>query len=71
MTLPNKLRLGDLIACRKAGNPPEMLEIIKIYNDGRVLVRRENGVRAFAPIAIQTLRDYDYEIVNKNGREGK
>ncbi len=63
--LPGKLKPGDKIACRKVGDPPEVLEVLKVSDDGRVLLCRENGVRAFPPLEMRTLKDYDYELVKE------
>jgi len=68
--LPDLLKAGDKIACRRwvDGNPPEVLEVLKVYDDSRVLLVRENGNRAFLPLEMRTLRDYDYELVIEEGK---
>jgi hypothetical protein len=64
--LPATLKRGDNIACRKVGyDPPEVLEVLKVYDDGHILLCRKNGVRAFPPIEMRTLRDYDFELVEE------
>lgn len=71
--LPELLKPGDRIACqRRAGEnrqyPPEVLTVLKLCPDGRVLLCREeaNGVRAFADqFEMRTLRDYDYRLVKE------
>ena len=67
MSLTN-IKVGDKIRCKRGvdGQPPEILDVLKIYDDRRVLLCHENGNRAFVPLNIQTLRDYDYELVTKN-----
>jgi hypothetical protein len=64
--LPNDLQVGDKIACPRLGSdPPEVLEVLKVYDDVRVLVCRENGLQAFRPLDITALRDYDYKVVEE------
>jgi len=65
--LPSTLRPGQHIACRKLGyDPPEVLEVLKIYDNGRILLCRENGNRAFLPLPLETLRAYDYELIEES-----
>ena len=65
MNLTN-IKVGDKIRCRRGvdGQPPETLDVLKIYDDGGVLLCAENGVKAYTqPQTIETLEAYDYEIV--------
>ena len=65
--LPSQLLPGHKIACRKLGyDPPEGLEVLKVYNDGHILLGRENSNRPFLPLPIETLRAYDYELVEES-----
>jgi len=58
------LKPGDKITCRKVGGENhEVLDVLKVYADGIALLCRTDGVRAFKPISIQTLIDYDYELL--------
>lgn len=62
------LKVGDKIRCKRGidGHPPEVLEVLKLYADGRVLLCTDNGncVKVYAvPFTIETLEAYDYEIV--------
>jgi len=68
--LPTTLQPGQHIACRKVGyDPPEVLEVLKVYDDGRILLCRENGNRPFIPIEMRTLINYDYELVEEEGEQ--
>ncbi len=61
--LPATLKVGDKIACPKHYETPQVIEVVKIYDDGRVLLIRENGNRAFVPVDVETLKGYDYELI--------
>lgn len=63
--LPEKLKVGDHIACSKHYDHPEVLEVLTVYDDGRILLCRENGDRALIPLEMGTLRAYDYELLEE------
>ena len=64
--LPAKLSIGDRIACPRC-EPfnPEVLEVLKVYDDGRLLLCRENGLRVTTEYTRDDLARYDYEIVTE------
>ena len=62
--LPDTLEIGDRIVCNKYYVEAEVLEVFKVDGD-RVRVMRENGNAVTDPLTVQTLRNYDYELITE------
>jgi len=61
--LPSLLKLGDRIVCAKY-TPHEILEVFRV-DGNNVMLMTDSGNRKFhEPLTIQTLTDYDYELLN-------
>ena len=64
--LPEKLKVGmKLKCCARACEGDEIVEIVKIDDYGRVLLRRENGLAIRGTFSRQELVDYDYMIMEE------
>jgi len=64
--LPATLKVGDKVACPKHYATPQIITVAKVYDDGRVLLIREDGHRAFVPLTVETLKSYDYEMIKED-----
>ena len=62
-SLPEKLTVGMKVACRKWYEKPEVVEIAKMDNYGRILLSRENGTIVHGLFTRQLLKDFDYQLV--------
>ena len=68
--LPATLHIGMKLACPKHYENPQVIAVTKVYDDGRVLLVREDGQRAFVPLTVETLKGYDYELVIADAPRG-
>ena len=60
--LPSLLKCGDKICQRKYAED-EILEVLKVRDDGQLLLVRENGNAIAAHYTRDELAKYDYELV--------
>jgi len=63
--LPDTLKAGMKLACPLHYDPPQVITVAKVYDDGRVLLVREDGNRAFVPLDVKTLKGYDYQLLTE------
>ena len=62
--LPQKLTIGMKLACAKYEHP-EIVEIVKINNYERILLRRANGMTVRKTFSRLELAGWDYKLAEE------
>jgi len=62
--IPDKITAGQKVkCCALSYDGNEVLEIVKVDDDGKIILRREDGLVVRGVFRRQDLIDFDYKLV--------